>query len=97
MPCWTDRGRVILIRCRCPFAAQTDNRSIGPVVLENKVKSAVSATGGGRRPLAVLLSGQGAQHPGMMKELYDDYPEIKAVLDRGEALFQAARSMEISS
>ncbi len=39
--------------------------------------------------LAVLFSGQGAQYPGMMAELYRSRPEVRAVMDRGEAIFKA--------
>jgi acyl transferase domain-containing protein/NAD(P)H-dependent flavin oxidoreductase YrpB (nitropropane dioxygenase family)/acyl carrier protein/NAD(P)-dependent dehydrogenase (short-subunit alcohol dehydrogenase family) len=58
---------------------------------------AVTETAGNVSPAPVrdkvvaLLSGQGAQSAGMMKELYGAEPEIKALMDRGEALFRAAR------
>ena len=48
-----------------------------------------------KQRVVALLSGQGAQHPGMMKELYDGEPEIKAVMDRGERLFQSARGTSL--
>ncbi len=37
--------------------------------------------------LAALFSGQGAQYPGMMEEIYRSRPEVRAVMDRGEAIF----------
>ncbi len=58
---------------------------------------AIHETRGEIRPTAqkekvvALLSGQGSQSSGMMKELYDAYPEIKSLMDRGEALFRTAR------
>jgi acyl transferase domain-containing protein/NAD(P)H-dependent flavin oxidoreductase YrpB (nitropropane dioxygenase family)/NAD(P)-dependent dehydrogenase (short-subunit alcohol dehydrogenase family) len=41
------------------------------------------------RGLAVLFSGQGAQYPGMMAEIYRNRPGVRAVMDRGEAIFKA--------
>ena len=41
------------------------------------------------RGLAVLFSGQGAQSPGMMAEIYRSRSEVRAVMDRGEAIFKA--------
>ncbi|MBU1169725.1 MAG: acyltransferase domain-containing protein, partial [Proteobacteria bacterium] len=45
--------------------------------------------------VVALLSGQGAQHPFMMKELYDHIPEIRHVMDRGEARFKSARNQSL--
>lgn len=39
--------------------------------------------------LVVLFSGQGAQYPGMMAEIYSSRSEVRAVMDRGEAIFKA--------
>ncbi|MDD5901047.1 MAG: ACP S-malonyltransferase [Lachnospiraceae bacterium] len=36
--------------------------------------------------IAFLFSGQGAQHPGMGKDLYDNYKEVAALFDAAEAL-----------
>jgi acyl transferase domain-containing protein len=36
-------------------------------------------------PVALLLSGQGSQVPGMARALYDDDPEFRAEVDRGAA------------
>ena len=49
------------------------------------------------RPLAVtaLLSGQGAQSAGMLNALYQAVPEIKAVMDQGETIFQARRGTSL--
>ncbi|MFA6013366.1 MAG: beta-ketoacyl synthase N-terminal-like domain-containing protein, partial [Desulfobacteraceae bacterium] len=48
-----------------------------------------------RERVVALLSGQGAQSPGMMKELYDAEPEIKSLMDRGEALFKSVRGYSL--
>ena len=49
------------------------------------------------RPLAVtaLLSGQGAQSAGMLNALYQAVPEIKAVMDQGETIFQERRGTSL--
>jgi acyl transferase domain-containing protein len=43
----------------------------------------------------LLLSGQGAQQSGMMKELYKCNSIIRDTLDRGEGIFRAARGYSI--
>ncbi|MCG8689176.1 MAG: acyltransferase domain-containing protein, partial [Desulfobacterales bacterium] len=45
--------------------------------------------------MVALLSGQGAQRPGMMKALYDSDDHIRTVLDKGEAIFQAQRGYSL--
>ncbi len=59
---------------------------------------AVAAAGAWRtveNGLAVLFSGQGAQYPGMMAELYRTRPEVRACMDRGEAIFTARRGRSL--
>ncbi len=43
--------------------------------------------------LGFLFPGQGAQHPGMGREMYDNYPEATAVFDRADKIagFQLSR------
>ena len=45
--------------------------------------------------MSVLLSGQGAQKVGMMRELYGAYPEIRSLGDGAERLFQAKRGKSL--
>jgi malonyl CoA-acyl carrier protein transacylase len=45
--------------------------------------------------MVALLSGQGAQRPGMMKELYAKDETIKTVMDRGEAIFFKQRGYSL--
>ncbi len=45
--------------------------------------------------IAVLLTGQGSQHAGMMKELYDTVPLIKEIMDRGDSLFSSMRGYSL--
>jgi acyl transferase domain-containing protein/acyl carrier protein/NAD(P)H-dependent flavin oxidoreductase YrpB (nitropropane dioxygenase family)/NADP-dependent 3-hydroxy acid dehydrogenase YdfG len=50
-----------------------------------------SASAPSKERVVALLSGQGAQSAGMMKELYDAEPQVKSLMDRGEALFRKVR------
>ena len=45
--------------------------------------------------VTALLSGQGAQSAGMLKSLYQSIPEIKALMDQGEAIFQKRRGASL--
>ncbi len=49
----------------------------------------------GRQPVAGLLSGQGAQFPGMLQELYQSEPSIRARLDVGNRIFQQQRGYDL--
>ena len=50
---------------------------------------------GKKQRMVALLSGQGAQRPGMMKTLYDTDDEIRRVMDKGEAIFKAERGYSL--
>ena len=52
-------------------------------------------TGGKRQKMVALLSGQGAQRPGMMKELFDSDPEIRDIMERGEEIFMERRGYSL--
>ena len=45
--------------------------------------------------VTVLLSGQGAQSAGMLNALYQAVPEIKAIMDQGDAIFQERRGTSL--
>ncbi len=45
--------------------------------------------------MVALLSGQGAQRSGMMKELYEKDVQIKNTMDQGEKIFQAKRGYSL--
>jgi len=45
--------------------------------------------------MVALLSGQGAQRAGMMKELFDVDPHIREVLEKGEAIFKNLRGYSL--
>ena len=45
--------------------------------------------------MVALLSGQGAQRPGMMKELSEADPHIRSVLEKGEAIFMEQRGYSL--
>ncbi len=58
--------------------------------------TAYSADPGGKKlRMVALLSGQGAQRPGMMKQLYEADAHIRKVLDKGDAVFFAVRGYSI--
>ena len=52
-------------------------------------------TDGTHQKMVALLSGQGAQAPGMMKELYDSDPDIRNTMDRGEEIFVEQRGYSL--
>ena len=54
-----------------------------------------SAQKGRTEPLVALLSGQGAQYPGMMQPLYQSDPVIREVLDAGNAIFRDQRGYDL--
>ncbi|MBI9088008.1 MAG: SDR family NAD(P)-dependent oxidoreductase [Desulfobacterium sp.] len=55
-----------------------------------------SADGDGKKQrMVALLSGQGAQRPGMMKDLYDKDSVIRAFMDQGEAIFVKERGYSL--
>ncbi len=58
-------------------------------------KAAPVPAASGRGKVAALLSGQGAQHAGMMKELYDKYTDIRELMERGETIFREARGYSL--
>ncbi len=45
--------------------------------------------------VTALLSGQGAQSAGMLNALYQTVPEIKALMDQGDAIFQERRGASL--
>ncbi|WDP92222.1 MAG: acyltransferase domain-containing protein [Desulfobacter sp.] len=51
--------------------------------------------GGKKLRMVALLSGQGAQRPGMMKTLYESDSEIRRVMDKGETIFRAQRGYSL--
>ncbi|WP_022667713.1 type I polyketide synthase [Desulfospira joergensenii] len=51
--------------------------------------------GGKKLRMVALLSGQGAQRPGMMKELSESDTHIREVLEKGEAIFKRERGYSL--
>ncbi|MCP4723066.1 MAG: acyltransferase domain-containing protein, partial [Desulfobacteraceae bacterium] len=45
--------------------------------------------------MVALLSGQGAQRPGMMKELFEADAHIRSVMEKGEAIFRELRGYSL--
>jgi malonyl CoA-acyl carrier protein transacylase len=55
-----------------------------------------SADGDGQKQrMVALLSGQGSQRPGMMKDLYDKDSVIRAIMDQGEEIFVKERGYSL--
>ena len=50
---------------------------------------------GRKQRMVALLSGQGAQHSGMMKGLYDADPHIRSIMDQGETIFREQRGYSL--
>ena len=73
-------------------------RRITPPAAAIQMKPATTApfpTDGKHQKMVALLSGQGAQAPGMMKELYDSDPDIRNTMDRGEEIFVEQRGYSL--
>ncbi len=51
--------------------------------------------GGKKQRIVALLSGQGAQHPGMMKTLFESDAHIREVMEKGEAIFKEQRGYSL--
>ncbi|MEA1968569.1 MAG: beta-ketoacyl synthase N-terminal-like domain-containing protein, partial [Thermodesulfobacteriota bacterium] len=50
---------------------------------------------GNKQRMVALLSGQGAQRAGMMKELFERDPDIRNTMERGEEVFVKARGYSL--
>ncbi|MFO7749720.1 MAG: beta-ketoacyl synthase N-terminal-like domain-containing protein [Desulfobacteraceae bacterium] len=50
---------------------------------------------GNKQRMVALLSGQGSQRPGMMKELFDNDDEIRQTMEQGEAIFVEQRGYSL--
>ncbi len=73
-------------------------RRITPPPSAIQMKPATTApfpTDGKHQKMVALLSGQGAQAPGMMKELYDSDPDIRNTMERGEEIFMEQRGYSL--
>jgi malonyl CoA-acyl carrier protein transacylase len=86
LPLWMNRG---VSKAVPSSMAAVSSASAGPI----SIPAAAVAKSSGKT--LVLLSGQGAQYSGMMKQLYASNSEIKKILDRGEELFKQARGYSI--
>ncbi|SMC72894.1 malonyl CoA-acyl carrier protein transacylase [Desulfocicer vacuolatum DSM 3385] len=79
--------------------ATTPSRPATPPPVATRMKPAAGPapfpTDGKHQKMVALLSGQGAQAPGMMKELYDSDPDIRNTMDRGEEIFVEQRGYSL--
>ena len=66
--------------------ASVEHPAVIPGVWPDKVRIAA---------VTALLSGQGAQSAGMLNALYQAVPEIKALMDQGDAIFQERRGASL--
>nr|WP_246294007.1 type I polyketide synthase [Desulfobacter latus] len=67
-------------------SVSVEQPAVSPGVWPDKVRIAA---------VTALLSGQGAQSAGMLKSLYDALPDVKALMDQGDAIFQERRGASL--
>jgi malonyl CoA-acyl carrier protein transacylase len=67
-------------------SVSVEQPAVSPGVWPDKVRIAA---------VTALLSGQGAQSAGMLKSLYDALPDVKALMDQGDAIFQERRGTSL--
>ncbi len=101
------KDKTILAPAHTPVATPGDGASpaapgapgsITPPPREIQMKPAATLpfpTDGQHQKMVALLSGQGVQAPGMMKELYDTDPDIRNTMDRGEEIFTEQRGYSL--
>ncbi len=71
-----------------PAAAGLTGSAATAAAMRTAAEPAASSLFSGNKPLTVaLVSGQGAQYPGMMRELYENHPSIRRRLDTADQLF----------
>jgi len=76
-------------------AAATRPAAIGEISTEQPILAPAAISGGTSAPLVALLSGQGAQFPGMMRALYQADPAIRKLLDDGNTIFRHRRGYDL--
>ena len=75
-------------------ASGTATSSVYSAAPAAKTVERISAASG-RVKICALLSGQGAQSPGMMKTLYASNACVKNIFDKGEAIFKSVRGYSL--
>jgi amino acid adenylation domain-containing protein len=63
--------------------------------LRDPERSLSGVVGDGGRSVAFLFSGQGSQHPGMGRELYDHEPLFRAEIDRAAVLLREPLGLDL--
>jgi acyl transferase domain-containing protein/NAD(P)H-dependent flavin oxidoreductase YrpB (nitropropane dioxygenase family)/acyl carrier protein/NAD(P)-dependent dehydrogenase (short-subunit alcohol dehydrogenase family) len=89
LPAWLDAGPE-------PKAAPTAEpapRAMAVAAPAARPPMAAVPAAGGRT--VALLSGQGAQQPGMMQELYETEPDVRRTMDQGNRIFAASRGTDL--
>jgi len=76
-------------------AAAARPAAIGDPNTKHRTLPPETIAGGESAPLVALLSGQGAQFPGMMEALYQAEPVIRKVLDDGNTIFRQRRGYDL--
>ena len=65
------------------------------LIKEEKTEAAIIRNQEAGRKIAALLSGQGSQYIGMMKELYDTEEIFRLVLEKGEHIFRSIKGYSL--
>ncbi len=74
---------------------QAQSAAPNPVSPLSRQYSYSADASGKKQRMVALLSGQGAQRPFMMKELFDSDPDINNIMQRGEEIFVAERGYSL--
>ncbi|MCP4162000.1 MAG: SDR family oxidoreductase, partial [Deltaproteobacteria bacterium] len=71
------------------------NASFKEEKVEYNVKDVHTKYKGAKQMIVALLSGQGAQHAGMMKEMYDENSVIRDMMNKGNDIFMKERGYSL--
>ncbi|MBI9085193.1 MAG: acyltransferase domain-containing protein [Desulfobacterales bacterium] len=89
LPVWLEAGAAP----KALPAAEPAPKAVGFAASASLTPLAAMTASGGRT--VALLSGQGAQHPGMMQELYEAEPDVHRTMDQGNRIFAESRGYDL--
>ena len=94
LPLWMDRAAGSVSKAAGTSALSAVGASaVGPV--QKAVPAAAAASVSRSNLVCALLSGQGAQYAGMMKDLYGANTSVRRVIDQGEEIFKSVRGYSL--